>query len=142
MNNLKTNKMKLKSLLLGSCIVLASSYANATEEPGLGDDTHKTDINGGVIHAETKKPLNNVSVTAYLVSKKEKVVITDANGSYNFDDLKPGVYKFIFEKEGFRRVTKEKILIRGDEAFNLSVEMAEVDDFNFIPNTFNFSGLE
>ena len=37
------------------------------------------------------------------VPKKEKVVITDGTGAYSFDDLKPGVYKFVFEKEGYKK---------------------------------------
>ena len=90
-------------------------------------------------HTTTKKPLTNVSVTAYLTSdKKEKVVLSDSNGNYAFDDLKPGVYKFVFEKDGYKKVTKEKVFIKTDEGFQLNIEMAEEKDFDFIPGAFNF----
>ena len=86
-----------------------------------------------MIHADTKKPLSNVSVTAYSASKKEKVVLTDASGNYSFSELKPGTYKLIFEKDGFRKVTKEKVTIRQDEGCLLNIEMSDEEDFKIIP---------
>ena len=132
--------MKIKLLLLGCLMVFASVFSKAnamsTESDG---STKKSDINGGVFHNETKKPLANVSITAYLTSnKKEKVVVSDANGNYAFDDLKPGVYKFVFEKDGFKKVTRDKVLIKTDDGFQLNVEMAEEKDFDFVPGAFNF----
>lgn len=93
----------------------------------------KTDIAGGVIHADTKKPLGNVSVTVYSATKKEKVVYTDANGNYSFDELKAGTYKFIFEKEGFKKVIKDKVIIRPDEGCQLNVEMDNEASFEIVP---------
>jgi hypothetical protein len=85
------------------------------------------------------KPLNNVSVTAYFASnKKEKVVVSDGNGNYAFNDLKPGTYKFVFEKDGYKKVTKEKIIIKTDDGFLLNIEMMEEKDFDFVPGAFNF----
>ena len=126
--------MKFKLLLL-TLVFSASAVvvrANNTS-PGTGEDTKKTDIAGGVIHADTKKPLGNVSVTAYSTSKKEKVVLTDASGNYSFSELKPGTYKLIFEKDGFRKVTKEKVTIRPDEGCLLNIEMSDEEDFKIIP---------
>ena len=96
-------------------------------------------MNGFVTHAESKKPLKDVSVTAILVSKKEKVVVTEENGSFSFDELKPGVYKFIFEKTGYRKVTKEKVVIKTDEAFQMNIEMIESNDFDIVPSPFSFA---
>src|SRR5215831_19722108 len=106
--------MKPKTLLLISAFVFGSLMAKANDnDPGIGK---KEDIMGSVVNAEGKKPLKDVSVTAYLSSKKEKVVITDGSGAYSFDDLKPGVYKFVFEKEGFKKVVKERVCVKVDEA--------------------------
>lgn len=133
-------QMKIKLLLLSCIVVFASVTANATPLPAEADGTtKKNDINGGVFHNETKKPLSNVSVTAYLTAnKKEKIVVSDGNGNYAFDDLKPGIYKLVFEKDGYKKVTKEKINIKTDEGFQLNVEMMEEKDFDFVPGAFNF----
>ena len=102
-------------------------------------DGKKDDLNGVVIHSESKKAIKDVSVTAYLVSKKEKVVLTDEDGVFSFDELKPGTYKFIFEKAGFKKITKEKVIIKADDSFQMSIEMIEKDDFDIMPSPFHFS---
>jgi hypothetical protein len=128
--------MKLKILLVVfSLFGFVAAKAN-TDKPGPGDGK-KDDINGTVLHSDTKKPLKDVSVTAYLVSKKEKIVLTDEEGGFAFDELKPGTYKFVFEKAGFKRITKEKVVIKTDEAFQLNIEMIEQSDFDIMPSPFN-----
>jgi hypothetical protein len=93
---------KLLILTFFFCAATVAAHATATP-PGTGEESKKNDIVGGVIHADTKKPLSNVSVTAYsTASKKEKIVLTDNNGNYSFNELKPGTYKLVFEKDGFR----------------------------------------
>src|SRR5689334_4828779 len=105
--------MKPKTLLLIASFIFASFIAKANGDgPG-----KKEDIMGSVVNAEGKKPLKDVSITAYLLSKKEKVVLTDGTGAFAFDDLKPGLYKFVFEKDGFKKVVKEKICVKVDEGF-------------------------
>lgn len=134
--------MKIKSIMLGSLLAGASLYANANPTPANDRVTvKKYDINGNV-YSNAKRPIRDVSITAYLSSKKEKVTITDSNGLYAFDGLKPGLYKLVFEKDGFKRVTKEKVFIKTDEPFQLDIEMIEVSDFNFLPAPFNFSVMK
>jgi hypothetical protein len=99
----------------------------------------RNDINGSVIEPDNKKPIKEVNVTAYLSSKKEKVVTTDEEGNYAFDDLKPGTYKFVFEKMGYRKVVKEKVVIKTDEAFQMNIEMIENNEFDLVPTPFHFS---
>jgi hypothetical protein len=128
--------MKTKILLLISTFVLGSLVVKANgNDPVTGK---KQDILGNVLTAEGKKPLKNVSVTAYLSSKKEKVVITDGTGAYSFDDLKPGVYKFVFEKEGFKKVVKEKVCVKVDEAFQMDIEMLEDEAADLMPSPSHF----
>ncbi len=129
-------KRKLPLLIF---FVATAFVASANTGPGTGEESKKTDIAGGVIHADTKKPLGNVSVTAYSNSKKEKVVTTDPTGNYNFSDLKPGTYKLVFEKSGFKKVTREKVVIRGDEGCQLNIELDEESEFLIIPGQFFFS---
>ncbi|HVZ55018.1 MAG TPA: carboxypeptidase-like regulatory domain-containing protein [Chitinophagaceae bacterium] len=133
--------MKSKLFLILLIALLGSGLVRASEtEPGDGSGK-KYDLNGSVVQGESKKPIKNVNVTAYLSSKKEKVVITDGNGNYAFDDLKPGTYKFVFEKDGFRKVVREKVVIKTDEAFQLNIEMIENNDFDLVPTPFHFTDL-
>src|SRR5688500_472692 len=99
--------------------------------PGIGK---KNEIAGNIYNAETRKPIKDVSITAYLSTKKEKIVITDVNGTYAIDGLKAGTYKFVFEKDGFKKVTKEKVVIKTDEAFQLNIEMIENQAFDLMPS--------
>jgi len=132
----KINHMKPKTLLLIATFVLGSLIASAkNSDPGLGK---KEDIMGSVMNAEGKKPLKDVSITAYLSSKKEKVVITDITGAYAFDDLKPGIYKFVFEKEGYKKVVKEKVTVKVDEGFQLDIEMLEDNAADVMPSPSHF----
>jgi hypothetical protein len=136
---IKPMKYKLFFLTLVFTATAFIARANNTDPSTNGEDTKKTDIAGGVIHTDTKKPLINVSVTAYSGSKKEKVVYTDANGYYSFDDLSAGTYKLVFEKSGFKKLTKEKVTIRPDEGCRLNVEMDEEKELQILPGSiFNF----
>jgi hypothetical protein len=128
--------MKQKLVLL-TVSLFGFIYAKAyTGGPG---DGKKDELNGFVMHAETKKPLKDVSVTAILLSKKEKIVITEEDGSYAFDELKPGIYKFIFEKTGYKTITKEKVVSKTDEAIHMNIEMIESNDFDIVPSPFSFA---
>ena len=135
--------MKHKMLVLAISLLgfVAAKAGSGDPEPGRGNGK-KDDLNGIVVHAESKKPLKDVSVTAVLVSRKEKTVITDEVGSFAFDELKPGTYKFIFEKAGFRKITKEKVVIKTDEAFQLNIEMIENSDYEIMPSPFNIGGIK
>jgi hypothetical protein len=133
--------MNLKSLLLCCFVVLASLFAKANN--GVEENTKRADIAGGVHNSDSKKPLSSVSVTAFhLATKKEKIVLTDADGKYIFDDLQPGTYKFVFTKNGYKKVTKEKVITRQDEGFQMDVEMTEHSSFDFMPGPFHFSEFD
>lgn len=132
--------MKPKIILLAVGL-LGFAVAKASTEPeSCGNKKKADEINGVIVHSENKKPLKEVSITAYLVSKKEKAILTDEDGGYSFDELKPGIYKFVFEKAGFRRVTKEKVVIKTDETFQLNIEMIENQnsDADLMPSPFHF----
>jgi hypothetical protein len=126
--------MRYKNFLLTIAFCATAYIAHATNgTPGNGDDNKKCDILGGVYHADTKKPLSNVNVVVYNSNKKEKTVVTDGNGNYSFSDLKPGTYKIVFEKDGFKKVTKDKVTIRSDEGCMLNVELDENEAFQILP---------
>ncbi len=123
--------------LLAITLIGCTAVKANNDNPG---DGKKDELNGIVIHSETKKPLKDVMITAVLVSKKEKVVMTDGAGSFAFDELKPGTYKFIFEKTGYKKITKDKVVIKTDEAFQMNIEMIESDNFEIMPSPFLVAG--
>lgn len=122
--------------MLLSCFITVFSFlasANNGEE-----NIKKSDVMGGVFNYDTKKPLSHVSVTAYSNTKKEKVIVTDSHGNFSFNDLKPGTYRFVFEKEGYKKVIKEKYIARADEAQQLNIHMQEHASFDFMPGPSQF----
>ena len=124
-------------MLLSCLTVGASLFAKANN--GIGEEsTKKSDMMGCVLQKETKKPLRDVCITAYLASKKEKVIATRVNGTYSFENLKPGVYRFVFQKDGYKKVIKDNVSIKTDNGFQMNIEMFETEDFNFMPGAFNF----
>jgi hypothetical protein len=110
-----------------------SFAAFANTNPGDDPENKKTDLTGGVVHADTRKPVSNVAVAAYVSNKREKVVYTDRDGNFSFTDLKPGTYRLVFEKDGFRRVTKEKVMIRPDEGCQVNIELDEIGEVTLMP---------
>jgi hypothetical protein len=132
--------MKLRLFLMALLVAGASCAARANNTtPGVGEESNKkSDLMGGVFHSESRKPLGNVTVTAYSSNKKEKVVQTDAAGAFSFDDLKPGTYKFVFEKAGYRKVVREKTIQRSDEATELNVSLEEHATYDFTPGPAHF----
>ena len=135
--------MKPKFFLLAiSLLGFAVAQANTGPDPDPMPPcktNKKNEINGVITHSDNKKPIRDVSVTAYSVSKKEKTVQTDDSGNFAFDELKPGTYRFVFEKAGFKRVTKEKVVVKTDEGFQMNIEMIENKDFELMPSPFHFS---
>jgi 5-hydroxyisourate hydrolase-like protein (transthyretin family) len=133
--------MKPKFFLLAICLFgFAVAKANNSTEPNPCNNNKKTDeVNGVIFDSEHKKPLKDVTITAYSVSKKEKTIQTDETGSFAFDELKSGTYKFVFEKAGFKKVTKEKVVIKADETFQLNIEMIESNNLELMPSPFHFS---
>lgn len=140
--NAKTDSMKPKLALL--LFFTASAFFANANTTGAGEEsvTKKADILGGVYNHDSKKPLPSVTITVYLAEKKEKVVFTDAAGLYSFDDLKAGVYKFVFEKDGYKKVTREKVTVQPDAGVQLNVEMSKHASFEFIPGPYHFTDLE
>jgi Carboxypeptidase regulatory-like domain len=131
-----------KNLLLFAIGLMGFTAANASEDPAEPGTGRKDELNGVVVHGETKKALKDVTVTAILISKKEKVEYTDEEGGFSFDELKPGVYKFVFEKAGFRKIIKDKVVIKTDDAFQMHIEMIENSDYDIMPSPFQVGGIK
>lgn len=130
--------MKHKILLLTLAGITGCLQSTATETAIPDFPKEINELSGSIVDLDSKKPLKDVSVTAYLSSKKEKQVVSDEFGRFGFDEMKSGVYKIVFEKEGYRKVIKEKVNIKADETFQFKIEMTESGDFNLMPSHFTF----
>ncbi len=136
--------MKYKFFLFAAFALLFTVSASAADDPinGGENDVKRSDVVGGVFHNESKKPLGKVSVTVYSATKKEKVVVTDNNGNYSFNDLNPGSYKFVFEKDGYRKVVKTKTINKINAASMLNIQMEQHSTFDFMPGPSHFFDFE
>ena len=132
-------KPRLLLIAIGLTGFVAARANNGDPEPRRPEREKKNDLAGIILHGESKKPLKDVVVTAYLVSKKEKTVFTDETGNYGFETLKPGTYKFVFEKSGYKKVTKDKVVVKTNEAFQLNIEMIETKEFDIVPSPLVFA---
>jgi hypothetical protein len=138
---MKTKIFLFIGVVLAGCLASKTSIAN-TGGNGATETVSKTEILGTVYTAESRKPLRDVVVTAYANNKKESRALTDGEGNYSFSDLKPGVYRLVFEREGYRKVSRDKVKIKTDDGFQLNIDMEEIHDFDWVPGIFNFSGGE
>lgn len=145
-NDCKCIEMKTK-IRLFVLFILAGVFSSHTVwantgGTGVAETASKTEIIGTVYTADSRKPLRDVVVTAYSNNKRESRALTDTEGNYSFSDLKPGVYRLVFERDGYRKVSREKVRIKSDDGFQLNIDMEEIHDFDWVPGIFNFSGGE
>lgn len=130
--------MKQRILLLIAICTIGCLQSKASgSDPG-NPGKSINEVAGNIIDGDSKKPIGEVTVTAYSANKKEKFVITDEFGRFEFDELKTGIYKLVFEKQGYRKVVREKIAVKTDETFQMRIEMIEADGFDLIPSPFHF----
>ncbi len=129
--------MRNKPFLL--VILLLGSMATFANTGGGKDRKEDPDMTGTIIQSENGRPLKDVYITAYNATRKEKTALTDINGSFSLADLKPGVYKFVFQKDGFKRVVKEKIILKTNEDYQMNIEMAEEIIYDLMPSPLRFN---
>ncbi len=126
-------------MLLLCCSFFA--FANTGNTGGGKDKKEDPDMNGFITEAETGKPMKDVNITAYSNSKKEKSVTSNANGSFTLADLKPGIYKFVFQKDGFEKVIRDKMVLKAKEDYQLIIQMSEQENiFDMMPSPLRFNG--
>ena len=130
--------MKQRILLLIAICTIGCLQSKATGIDPKNPGKSINEVAGNIIDGDSKKALREVTVTAYSANKKEKFVITDEFGRFEFDELKTGVYKLVFEKEGYRKVVRERVSVKTDETFQMRIEMIEADGFDIMPSPFSF----
>jgi outer membrane receptor protein involved in Fe transport len=81
-------------------------------------------IVGQVVSAESKKPVQDVVVTATSPNLQgEQIVVTDAQGQYRIPQLPPGVYTLRFDKESFKPFSRSEVQLRLDRTIRVNVEI-------------------
>ena len=130
--------MKQRLFLLFAICTLGCLQSRAADidpkNPGKGIN----EVAGNIVDFDSKKPIGEGTVTAYSANKKEKFVINDEWGRFEFDELKTDVYKLVFEKVGYKKVVREKVAIKTDETYQMRIEMIEAEGFDLMPSPFQF----
>src|SRR5215210_8010596 len=86
-------------ILLGACILLMPSAASAQSAiVGL-----LTDDSGGVL------PGVSVEVSSPAMIEGSKTTVSDSQGRYRFEAMRPGVYRLAFSLTGFGTVVREGV---------------------------------
>jgi Carboxypeptidase regulatory-like domain len=127
----------LKLTLTSISFSLAGAVFATDINPDAEGKINTESVYGKVIHEDSNKPLRDVIVTAILLNKKEKFTITDNDGLFGINELKPGTYKLIFEKDGYKKVIKDKVNIKANASLELNVEM-DYQGFDLSPSPFHF----
>jgi len=120
--------MKLNCFLFMICLFMTFSAVANTPCTGPSCNVDVVLVKGVVLDKESRKPLKDVNVTAISQSKTEKIVSTDNNGAFHFIMLKPDTYRLVFEKEGYKKVIKDKVEVKEKIPVRINVEL-----FEFIP---------
>ena len=134
--------MKQRILLLIAICMMGCIQSRANNIDPRTPGKSINEVAGNIVDGDSKRALGEVTVTAYSANKKEKFVITDEWGRFEFDELKTGIYKLVFEKEGYRKIVREKVAIKTDETFQMRIEMIEADGFDLLPSPFQFFDTE
>jgi hypothetical protein len=136
----QTIAMKKALLLTGLAIMFLAVQSMAEKRRGFFDPgpIDPELINGSVKHAANNKPLKDVSVTVIEDNQgKAKTLQTDEAGAFGISSLKPGTYKFVFQKDGYRKVVREKVVVKPDTGIRFEIEMEEIP-YELSPSPFHF----
>jgi hypothetical protein len=98
-------------------------------------------IYGGVRQANSDRPIKDVTITViYQQNYSEKTFQTNVHGEFGINDLRPGTYKLVFQKDGYKKVVKDKLLVKTDNPIELQIEMEETG-YDLSPSPFHFFKL-
>jgi len=124
-------------------LFLVVFYASFSLSAWAGDSRlNHLDNNGkevsGHIKSAGQAPLKDVTVTIYTEDNQEIVLHTDKKGSFSIGDLKPGTYKMVFTKNGYQKITRQRVVIKENEGFMVKLQMQENDPLHIFPSPLHF----
>src|SRR5262245_48260077 len=103
-----------RSVLSFLCLAFlpAAAYAQASFS-GIAKDT-----SGAVL------PGVNVEASSPVLIEKSRSAVTDAEGRYTIQDLRPGTYRVAFALPGFKTVVRESVELLGTSVVTINADMA------------------
>lgn len=97
-------------------VCLLATAVQAIPVPGKPIQAGINKVVNGVVMDKDNKPLKNVNITAIEQLTNLQIVTTsNGDGGYKLLLLQPGTYRLIFEKQGYKKVLKEKVYISPDK---------------------------
>jgi hypothetical protein len=115
-----------KKILLLALFSVPVLWVQANE--GGNDKKGDPSINGYVSDAESKKPVQGVTVSITGKGQDKKELITDASGNFKTNQLLPGEVTILLEKKGYRSYRKEGLVIKEGVTLRLNLDIEEDDD--------------
>ncbi len=112
-----------KQLLLLSILSFSFVMANANNKNN--GKAGEPSINGNVNDADSKKPVQGVTVSISGKGQEKKELTTDASGNFKANQLNPGEVTIILEKKGYRTFKKEGVIIREGVSLKLTLDIEE-----------------
>lgn len=94
----------------------------ALSQAGNGIETGT--VTGTVVHAETKKPMANVSLSAVLHNcGYRKAIVTDAQGNFIMKHVPEGEHILLIDKRGYKIYRKEGVQVKRGTSLRLYIEL-------------------
>jgi hypothetical protein len=119
-------------------LLVGRSMAEENCRPAPGSPIDPELVSGSVRHAGKDKPLKDVQITVFEESNlKSRTVLTDEEGVFGLSSLRPGTYKIVFQKDGYRKVVREKVTVKPEAGIRLDIEMEEIP-YELGPSPFHF----
>jgi hypothetical protein len=115
-------KQSLLIAILSFSFVLANA---TTKNNGKGGEPS---LNGNVNDADSKKPVQGVTVSITGKGQEKKELVTDASGNFKANQLNPGEVTIVLEKKGYRTFKKEGVMIKEGVSLKLSLDIEETED--------------
>ena len=115
-----------KKLVLLVLISVPALWVKANEK--VGEKKGDPSINGYVSDAESKRPVQGVTVLISGKGQDKKELITDASGNFKTNQLAPGEVTIVMEKKGYRTYKKEGVVIKEGITLKLYMDMEEDDN--------------
>ena len=82
----------------------------------------------GKIRNTKGESLSGAEITARVESKDVKTVKSDAKGNFEMTGLKPGIYNFVIEKQGYGAGIKYNVEIKSGKTISLGDNLALIVD--------------
>jgi 5-hydroxyisourate hydrolase-like protein (transthyretin family) len=111
----------MKSFAFSTIFILHLAFVSFAQDVKTGGVTGKVKL----VNGET---ITNVTVEARQENKVIAATQTDARGNFTINNLKPGVYKFVFNKKGLSEGTSTGVNIKAGTKLTLKKLIMTVDE--------------